>query len=324
MKYTPIDYSSLVPEAFVHQPDSDFRGYNPVDMGWGKMNVGTLTIPDIKVSSFDAKLEQNVHLWRRTDAENTTVDTCIFLDGVMESDFHGFDGRLTMRGGMQNFMYQPESAADHYIPTGSLRVVHFTVDRMYYTSLLSEHERWSAQLKERILSKQGFCGLRSNTNMSSQMLCIVNDILNCPLTGNLRALVVEAKVIEFLALQLDQLVKEENIISLSDKIRSSDRDALVALREYLHRHFTGDHSLRSLALEFGLNEFKLKKGFKALFGTTVFDYVHDLKMDYARHLLVSGGTYISEVAGMVGYKNPNHFSTAFKRKFGINPTQMKK
>ena len=77
-------------------------------------------------------------------------------------------------------------------------------------------------------------------------------------------------------------------------------------------------------MSFGLNEFKLKKGFKELFGTTVFDYLYDLKMEYAKQLLAADEVLVNEVSGMVGYRNPNHFSTAFKRKYGMNPTQLRK
>ena len=83
------------------------------------------------------------------------------------------------------------------------------------------------------------------------------------------------------------------------------------------------HSLQSLSRAFCLNEFKLKKGFKELFGDTVFGYIHSLRMQHARSLILDEKMNINKVAGKVGYKNANHFSTAFKKQFGIAPSLIK-
>ncbi len=297
---------------------------NSINCDWGKLSISHLSLPDISLVKFEGKVQRNLRLENRDEYESSTVDSCIFLEGSVESDFAGLQGRMSMRKGMQNFIYKPETIDDHYVPAQEgLKLLHFSVDRFYYATLLCEKEKWSADLKERLLNKKLIYGSMENMQMSPQMFQIVNDVLNCPLSGNLRNLMIEAKVIEFIALQLNQLVKE-NYSQTPQKIKSSDRDALYALREFLRQTFTKNHSLRNLAMSFGLNEFKLKKGFKELFGTTVFDYLYDLKMEYAKQLLAADEVLVNEVSGMVGYRNPNHFSTAFKRKYGMNPTQLRK
>ena len=73
----------------------------------------------------------------------------------------------------------------------------------------------------------------------------------------------------------------------------------------------------------GTNEFTLKKGFKELFGTTVFNFWNDAKMAEAKKMLLNGSMNVSEVSDLVGYKNPRHFSAAFKRKYGMIPSTLK-
>jgi AraC-like DNA-binding protein len=73
----------------------------------------------------------------------------------------------------------------------------------------------------------------------------------------------------------------------------------------------------------GLNDFKLKKGFKELFGTTVFSYLNELKMDYAKRLILDEKKTIYEVAMTLGYSEPHHFYAAFKRRFGYSPGELK-
>ena len=325
-EFLPLEYSQIIPSnipVFSQPSTAEFTDYDIMDNELGKVEMSTLSLPYMQVVTFDAQTRQNVHL-KKQGEEETTVDTCVFLEGNVESKFLGFSDRFVMRKGDQNFLYQPSNVSDHYIPGDqNLKLFHICVDRNYYTTLLCDSEKWSSELKGKLLDKQPITGSADNMQVSSQMLNILNDILKCPLSGTLRSMVIEAKIIEFIALQLNQLVKEDQGKCVQ-KIKPADRDALFALREFLDKTFTKEHSLRSLSRSFGLNEFKLKRGFKELFGTTVFDYLHDLKMEYARQLLSAEDLLINEVSSVVGYKNPNHFSTAFKRKFGINPTQLRR
>ena len=324
-EYLPLDYSQIIPAnipAFSPTSTAEFTDFDVMDNDLGKMAMSCLSLPHVQVVNFDGEVRQNVHL-KKQGEEETTVDTCVFLDGNVESEFLGFNGRFSMRKGYQNFLYQPWNVSDHYLAKQKLNIFHICVDRHYYTTLLCDKEKWSSELKEKLLDKKPIQGSMDNMQMSPQMFNIVNDILNCPLSGNLRSIILEAKILEFIALQLNQMVKEDQGKS-TQKMKPADRDALFALKEFLNKTFTKEHSLRTLSKSFGLNEFKLKRGFKELFGTTVFDYLHDLKMEYARQRLSGEDVLINEVSGLVGYKNPNHFSTAFKRKFGINPTQVRR
>ena len=95
------------------------------------------------------------------------------------------------------------------------------------------------------------------------------------------------------------------------------------MRDYLLSHLDTTCSLTDLAHRVGTNEFALKKGFRALFGTTVFGFWHDVKMEQARRLLIEEDRSISEVSDMVGYQNPRHFSSAFRKKFGVLPSRVR-
>ncbi|YAF95181.1 MAG: helix-turn-helix domain-containing protein [Nodularia sp. CChRGM 3473] len=70
----------------------------------------------------------------------------------------------------------------------------------------------------------------------------------------------------------------------------------------------------------GLNDCTLKQSFKSVFGTTVFAYLYDLRMEQAQLLLQENRMNITEVAKTIGYTNSRSFATAFKRKFGISPS----
>ncbi|ULT23854.1 helix-turn-helix transcriptional regulator [Sphingobacterium sp. E70] len=85
-----------------------------------------------------------------------------------------------------------------------------------------------------------------------------------------------------------------------------------------------NNTLVNLAHLVGTNEFTLKKGFKELFGTTVFGFWNDAKMEHAKKLILDKNMTIGEVSDAIGYKNQRHFSDAFRRKFGFPPSKLKR
>jgi AraC family transcriptional regulator, transcriptional activator of the genes for pyochelin and ferripyochelin receptors len=71
----------------------------------------------------------------------------------------------------------------------------------------------------------------------------------------------------------------------------------------------------------GLNNYKLKRGFRQVFETSAFKYLHDYRLEKARQLLAKGEMKVEEVASRVGFDSRSYFATAFRKKFGVNPKQ---
>ena len=92
------------------------------------------------------------------------------------------------------------------------------------------------------------------------------------------------------------------------------------LRNNLDKPFTID----DLAVETGINRNKLKRNFKNIFGKPIFTYLTDLRMEKAKKMLVENSMNISEIAYAVGYKNPQHFTNAFKKRFNYLPSDLRK
>ena len=78
-------------------------------------------------------------------------------------------------------------------------------------------------------------------------------------------------------------------------------------------------SLQDLADQVGLTLKKLKLGFKQIYGDSVYGFLIDYKLEYARQLLDSGTYNVNEVGLKIGYSTASHFISAFKKKFGITP-----
>jgi len=102
------------------------------------------------------------------------------------------------------------------------------------------------------------------------------------------------------------------------------RDTIVRARELLLEHIGDPITIKELARKVATNECYLKKGFKELFGTTIFDFYQSQRMEHARYLLYEKGLSVTEVSMMLGYSSISHFSTAFKKHTGLKPCELLK
>jgi AraC-like DNA-binding protein len=74
----------------------------------------------------------------------------------------------------------------------------------------------------------------------------------------------------------------------------------------------------------GINEYKLKSGFRQLFSSTPIRYFLELKMSQAKRLLLEPDSTINGVAYTLGYQHASNFCIEFKKRFGITALQFKK
>jgi len=153
---------------------------------------------------------------------------------------------------------------------------------------------------------------------TAMMKTAVHQILNCPYQGLTKRVYLESKVGELMALQLDQLM-DTPASQHSTGLKPEDVERIHYAREMLISRLSNPPSLIELARLVGINDCKLKAGFRQVFGTTVFGYLYNCRMEQARQLLQERRLSVTEVARLVGYENHRSFAVAFRKKFGVNP-----
>lgn len=107
-------------------------------------------------------------------------------------------------------------------------------------------------------------------------------------------------------------------------LTDADLQKLETVKETILRNVRYHYTIPYLAHAAGLNEFKLKTGFKAVYGQPVFDFLSDNRMKLAIQLLETGNYSVSEIAYRCGYNHPTNFCAAFRRRFQLRPTDYKK
>jgi AraC-like DNA-binding protein len=155
-------------------------------------------------------------------------------------------------------------------------------------------------------------------NISPSMAIVLNQIFHYNLNASIKNLYYKGKGYELLSLYFNRnedpnadhcpfLIDEENVL----KIKKAKEIVIANMAE--------PPGLQELADQVGLNLKKLKMGFKQIYGDSVYSFLFDYKMEYARKLLDSGTYNVNEVGVQIGYSTASHFIAAFKKKFGTTP-----
>jgi len=154
--------------------------------------------------------------------------------------------------------------------------------------------------------------------INPSMAIVLSQLFHFNLHPSIKKLYFKGKIYELLSLYFNRaedanteqcpfLIDEENVI----KIRKA-KDIVIA-------NMAEPPGLQELADHVGINLKKLKMGFRQIYGDSVYSFLFDYKMDYARKLLDSGSFNVNEVGLRIGYSTSSHFIAAFKKKFGTTP-----
>jgi len=146
----------------------------------------------------------------------------------------------------------------------------------------------------------------------------LSQMFQAPVNGPAEGIFLKSKVLEVLAWYFNR--REGTDIEACPFLENEDNVQKIRLaKKILIDRMTDPPTIPELAKEVGLNEYRLKEGFKNIYSTTVFKYLNDYRLDVARHSLDESNMKVNEVAYQIGYTNPSHFIAAFRKKFGVTP-----
>jgi len=130
---------------------------------------------------------------------------------------------------------------------------------------------------------------------------------------------IEAVGVEILCMVVAHFANHQQVKQSSLRLTTRDINCLYQARDYLVDHYANPPKIVDLARIAGVNQTKLKAGFKEVFGQTIYEFVLKLRMENAAELLLKSDHSISEVAYRVGYEYPANFSGAFRQYYGVSP-----
>lgn len=114
-----------------------------------------------------------------------------------------------------------------------------------------------------------------------------------------------------------------NLISAKNRLNVSELERLMQVENLLLKDYsTAPPTIEQLSKICAMSATKLKQEFRALYGSPIYEYYQKNRMSKAKALLLEGGHTSKEVGSLIGYSNLSHFAAAFKKEFGISPSDL--
>lgn len=215
------------------------------------------------------------------------------------------------------------SSSDCVEKIESVDVLSFTYSPSYLLQFAKAHKNEDS-LFEKIVSFQHVTSFSKTMPLCSKTSGAIQALLNHNYTDTRENIFINAQTQIILLYSSDCMLgeKEDQQFSCKFLANEEDREKIIKSREILLQHIGEPITIKALSRKVAINECYLKKGFKEIFGTTIFDFYQGQRMEHAKYLLYEKGLSVTEVSSMLGYSSISHFSTAFKNHTGIKPCEL--
>lgn len=159
---------------------------------------------------------------------------------------------------------------------------------------------------------------------SPSVVAIAEQMLHPPVGSHLmRNLYLESRALDLVSEAFAALTMQTEGDRLI-RLKPFDRRRLRLIEDFLAEHAHEVTSLEDLAKIGGVSVSTLRRLFQAAYGMGVFEHLRCLRLERARLALERGEVAIAEAAFLAGYASPANFATAFKRRFGLTPTDVRR
>ena len=181
----------------------------------------------------------------------------------------------------------------------------------------------TTSFSESILNFSHKSSFSKSLPLCSRTRNVLEAMLNHSYSDNLENIFINAQAQMLLLFSMECLAGDgEDLISCKFLANDADRDKIVLARDILLDHISEPLTIRELSRKAAINECYLKKGFKEMYGTTIFDFFQSQRMEHAKYLLYEKELSVTDVSLMLGYSSISHFSTAFKKHTGLKPCEL--
>lgn len=214
---------------------------------------------------------------------------------------------------------RPTESCSGKMQTVDVFVFHFTSTFLHQFT----HNVKVSNQKDEVLAFKHTTAFTKFFPLCNKKRNVLDALLNNSYTGALENIFLNAKIHELLLYSLDCLIEEKNE-GFACKFLEDEHslNAIYNSRDILIENIGNPITIKELSRKVAINECYLKKGFKEIFGTTIFDFYQQQRMEHAKYLLYEKGLSVTDVSGLLGYSSISHFSAAFKKHTGLKPCDL--
>jgi len=286
----------------------------------GELSSKQWIFDGIKILYAEADLNRPAELDWTGDTE--LVSMHFNLQGSTSIQQDGMDGTFELKKNQHNLFYGTQASGKMRFDELKMKSFMIQFQKDAFLDISKNGNESLQRFADKIVSGSPTAFSDSNLNIDLSQLNCIRSILNCDYSAGLKKMFFLSKTIELLVLQAESFHNSRFSAAAYLKY-DEDKERIIFARDYLVKNMESPPSLIELAKIAGINEYKLKRGFKEVFHQTAFSYLSDLRLELAKNQLLEGKKQATEIAFELGYCSLQHFSSAFKKKFAISPSQVR-
>jgi len=244
------------------------------------------------------------------------------LQGTVHLGQNAFAPESRLRSGEMNFFYRPPGSSRYALDVDSEGTVfEVLLAPAYFTGLAERYPLLLGPFLEQMIQQKPFFLSPAPLQITPAMWGIIERIRQREAGSGAGSLFLESQILELLGLQFGQV--KQPCGRDGQALSRAEVERLYAARDVLLARMTDPPSLAELARHVGTNEFTLKRGFKALFGTSPYAFTLDRKLETVRAYLLDTDLSAAEIASRVGYSDPARLTHAFRKRYGTPPSHLR-
>jgi AraC family transcriptional regulator, transcriptional activator of the genes for pyochelin and ferripyochelin receptors len=260
-----------------------------------------------------------------TSAMTDVVRLHLGLRGNYSFRYRQLDTTFDLIGGHHNLLYSKDFEMTVYNRTLELETFGVQFPRETFLNFTANATDLLKRFSERIINGEPVILTDDWGAVNPAIHQVIDHIIHHRYTGDLQRLFLLSKSIELLVCCAESCEQAGKTQTQTQILKSNtDKEKILAARDLVNARIDSPPSLTEIARSIGLNEYKLKRGFKETFQTTVFGYLTAQRLQLARRYLLDTRKTAAEIAFELGYCTPQHFNNAFKKHFGHTPDSVRK
>ncbi len=205
-----------------------------------------------------------------------------------------------------------------------LRALVVRVFPEYLFDLLDLNQEYENQFYNSFVEKLRSGNLFEESAVTPEMKEVIFQIFNNTHSGHISRLYLEGKVLELIAFMMERMTTDSSYSKKPYLMSLEDKERIYYARELLLGDLQFPPSLCSLAKQVGMSHTRLNRGFKKIFGRTVFEYLRKERLVHARKLIEENPVDLTRIALESGFCSSSHLAINFTREYGIRPSEYRR
>lgn len=286
----------------------------------GEILLSEIQDTDYSVWHIDLALQSDLTLTIQQVPPASSVGLAFTLKRNIPYFVNGLRSGIARRN-HYNLMFVPESHCELNLKKGEYELFGVEFNPEYLRKLSNDDAPLFRDFVDELLEGRAASIVESHKMATTEIMDVVSELVYFRYPGKMRRLYIKSRVVDLLRLSVENISLEGKS---GDGISAAEIKMVNTVKEYLLTNLDNPGTLKEISIRTGVNEFKLKRGFRKVFGKSVMSFVQEARLTLAKEMITNSDSPLKAIAMRAGYRNISNFTTAFRKHFGYSPGTLKR